>query len=187
MVIKKANPPFEMRRVIVPSKIQAKQAGSVATQPLNLPLVPTSQERSIVEKIETATEVTARERTEIERALTMVIEAQADVIPTPEAAPISTAMLKQAPTITSQDILGNPTTAKTLLLLTSGPRFNKTATQAGFESTKFRLVTLKSYLLKNHLLQMCSQTLLKHKLTLFWPTNKPLWPISMHLREELIG
>ena len=79
---------------------------------------------------------TALERTEKEKAWTLVTEAQADVVRMPTGTPISIPMLKPASAIASQDIPATPTTAKTLLLLTSGRRFDRTVTEAGSESAK---------------------------------------------------
>ena len=53
MVIDEANPPFEIRRIVLPPERQFVQVGQAATQSLNLPLVPSIQERSMVEKIDT--------------------------------------------------------------------------------------------------------------------------------------
>ena len=50
----------------------------------------------MAKSIEISTKATALERTEKERALTLVIEAQANVVSTPKVAPISTPMLKPA-------------------------------------------------------------------------------------------
>ena len=40
VAIEEANPPSEMRRVVVPSMQQTKQVGQATTQPLNVPLAP---------------------------------------------------------------------------------------------------------------------------------------------------
>ena len=101
MLIEEASPPSDMRRVVVPSVKQAKQVGQVATQPLNPPLVPADQERTMVERNDTTTVATALERTETERALTLMTEAQANVVPTSKDAPISTPMPNPASTTAS--------------------------------------------------------------------------------------
>ena len=103
---------------------------------MNLPFVLVGHERTVVERTETAIVVAAPERTETERTLILAIETQANVVLTPEVAHIPTPMLKPASTIASQDIPATPTTAKTLLLLTSGRRFDRTVTEAGSESAK---------------------------------------------------
>ena len=122
-----------MRRVIMPPEEQARQA---ATQRQNLPLIPASPERTMDKRIETVTEAAASERTKTERTQTLVTETQADVVPTSKAALKSTPMPNPAIATASQDILATPSTAKTLLLLTIGPRFDRVATEAGFESSK---------------------------------------------------
>ena len=75
----------------------------------------------------------------------LVIEAQVDTVPTSKAATV------QNPTLsTSQDIPATLSIAKTLLLFTTGPRFDRTATEAASNSAKVSLPTLRSCLLKNH-------------------------------------
>ena len=59
-----------------------------------------------------------------------------NVVPDTEATLPTTPMPIPASTTASQQIPATPTTAKTLLLLASGPKFNRTATQAGSDSTK---------------------------------------------------
>ena len=99
-------------------------------------LVPTDPEGTMVERIEPATEVAALERIEIERIQILVTEAQANVVPTSKAALISTPILHPAIAIASQDNLATPSTAKTLLLLTTRPKFDRTITKDGSESMK---------------------------------------------------
>ena len=66
-----------------------------------------------------------------------MIEAEAIVVLLePKIAPIITPMPNPVLATTSQDIPATPTIAKTLMLLTSGPQFDKTATQIHFESAK---------------------------------------------------
>ena len=47
-MIQKVNHPSKMRRVLIPSVLQAEQVGRIATEPL--PLVPADQERIMVER-----------------------------------------------------------------------------------------------------------------------------------------
>ena len=54
VVIEEANTASEMRRVVVPSVQQYEQAGQATTQPLNLPLVPTTQDKTMIERNKTA-------------------------------------------------------------------------------------------------------------------------------------
>ena len=63
MVIKEVNPPFEIRKVVIPSNHQEKITKQPTTQTSSLPLVSMNQERSIVEKAELALERTKSERT----------------------------------------------------------------------------------------------------------------------------
>ena len=133
MVIKEANPPSEMKRAVVPSVQQFEQLEQAAAQPLNLPLVPSTQERSMVERIETETIAVAPERIEPKKDLALVTDS---IVPDLEIAPPTTPMPKPASVIAFQEIQATPTTAKTLLLLTFGPKFDRTGTQVGFDSTK---------------------------------------------------
>ena len=68
VAIEDLNPPSKIRRVVLPSKQQIEQTVS---QPSNLPLVPTTQEETIVAKAKSALE-----RTEPERTITLVIETE---------------------------------------------------------------------------------------------------------------
>ena len=99
MVIEEANPPFEMRRVVMPLVQQSKQVEQAIAQPLNLPLVPSTQERSMVERIETKIVVATPERSEPEKDLALVIDS---VVPDPKAAPPTTPMPNPAFATTSQ-------------------------------------------------------------------------------------
>ena len=98
MVIEEANPPFEMRRVVVPLVQQYKQVEQAIAQPLNLPLVPSTQERLMVERIETKTAVATPERSEPEKDLAPVTD---NVVPDPMAAPPTTPMPNPAFATTS--------------------------------------------------------------------------------------
>ena len=91
-----ANPPSEMRKVVVPSKQQAEQA---VTQPQNLQLVPAGPEGTLVEKTEIRIEAGTPKGT-------MVAEAQLDVVYAVEIALISILMqnLTIATALTSEDI-----------------------------------------------------------------------------------
>ena len=53
------NPSSKIRRVVVPSVQQSIQAEQAVAQPLNQPLVPSAQERSMIERIETKIVVAA--------------------------------------------------------------------------------------------------------------------------------
>ena len=78
----------------------------------------------MVERVESVLE-----RTELERTNALVTEAEvADAVLECETAPITNPMPNPVSATTSQDILANPTTTKTLLLLTSGPQFDRIAT-----------------------------------------------------------
>ena len=123
MVIEEANPPSEMRKVVEPLKRQSVQAAAAEVQSLNVPLVPSTQERSIIERIETEPAATTLERTEPEKELALVTDLvpESYVIPNPKVAPPTTPMPIPASATASQDILATSTTAKTLLLLTYGP------------------------------------------------------------------
>ena len=123
MIIEEAYLPSEMRRVVEPLEQQSVQAAAVEVQFLNLPLVPSTQERSIVERIETELAATTPERIEPEKELALVTDLvpERNVIPNPKVAPSTTPMPIPASATASQDILATPTTTKTLLLLTYGP------------------------------------------------------------------
>ena len=79
--------------------------------------MPLIQERSMVERVEPELERTRPERT---LGLVAEVEDMVDVFE-PKSAHTSTPMPYTAITTTSQEILATPVTAKTLLLLTSGP------------------------------------------------------------------
>ena len=105
MLIEEANPPSEIRKVVVPFVHQDNQVGQTATLLLNLPLVLVAQERSMVERDEIEAAAAVVERTEIDKTLTLVIEPQAIYVSATEAAHISTPMPKLASATTSQEIL----------------------------------------------------------------------------------
>ena len=88
VVIEEANPPLKMK-VVVPLVQQSEQVEQAATEPLNLPLVLTTQETIMVEKNETTTVVVAPDRTKTKQALALVTN---DVVLDLEAALISTQM-----------------------------------------------------------------------------------------------
>ena len=110
--------------------------GQAKIQPQNLQTAPTNPEGTIVERTEPATEATALARIEIERTQIVVIEAQADVVPTFEAVLISTPMPHLGVATSPQDNPGTPSIAKTLMLLTTGSRFGKITTKVGSEYVK---------------------------------------------------
>ena len=138
IVIKEASPTSKMRKVVVPSVKQSIQITQVETQSLNQPLVPSTQERSIVERIAIKIVATAPERTEPERELALVTDLvpERTFIPDLGVTPLTTPMPNLASGTTFQEIPATPTTAKVLLLLNSGPIFDKIATQAKSNSTK---------------------------------------------------
>ena len=79
----------------------------------------------MVKRNKTAIVAAAPERIETEKALALVTD---NVVPDLKAALTSTPMPNLASVTSSQDIPATPTTAKTLLLLTSGPKFDGIAT-----------------------------------------------------------
>ena len=84
IVIEDANPPSEMRRVVLPSQESAQPT----IQPLSLPLIPLSQERSLVQPVEPAPK-----RLELEMTPTLVAQPKtAPAIAKFEIAPQSTPM-----------------------------------------------------------------------------------------------
>ena len=79
----------------------------------------------------------ASKTTESERTLTLVTYPRITaIVSEPETASHTTPMPIQASTTASQDIAATLTTTKTLLLLTSGPHFDKTTTPAYSASAK---------------------------------------------------
>ena len=120
MVIVEVNPSFEIRRVIVPLEQQVAQIG---TQPQNLEIVLAGPEGT-----KTRTEAARPEGT-------LVTKAQVDAIPAIEATIISIPM-QNLTLPTFQDIPATRSAAKTLLLLTTGPRFDKTVIEATPDSAK---------------------------------------------------
>ena len=88
-------------------------------------MIPLSQ-GSLVQRAETT-----QERTEPDRTLILLTETRNEaVISESEAAPLSTPMPHLATATTSQEIPATLVTLQTLLLLTSTPKFDKTATPA---------------------------------------------------------
>ena len=125
MIIEKANPPSEMRMIVIPLKYQEQTIDKLATQPKPLPLVSLNEGRSMVETIEPI----------LERTLALTTEAEAVVaISEPETAPHTTPMPNLA--IAPKTFLLPLTTAHTLLLLASGPQFDRTATLARSKPAK---------------------------------------------------
>ena len=119
------NPSFEIRRVIVPLEQQVAQIG---TQPQNLEIVLAGPEGTMVEGTKTRTEAARPEGT-------LVTKAQVDAIPAVEATIISIPM-QNLTLPTFQDIPATRSAAKTLLLLTTSPRFDKTVIEATPDSAK---------------------------------------------------
>ena len=117
VVIEDVNPPSKIRRIVIPFGKQGDMTKQLTAQSSSLPLVPSIQERSMVEIIEPAPE-----RIEPERTLALVVEAEDAVdVSEPKTAHTSTPMPYAATTTTSQEIPATPVTAKTLFLLTFGP------------------------------------------------------------------
>ena len=114
-----------MGRLVVPSKQQSIEAEEAETQPLNLSLVPSTQERSMVKRSETETVATTPKRIEPEKDLALVTDS---VVLDPKTAPPTIPMPIPTSATTSQEILATPTIAKTLLLLIFGTKFDKIAT-----------------------------------------------------------
>ena len=114
-----------MRTVVLASELQAAQAENPSQ---TLEIVTAGQEGTLV-KVDTA--VNERDETRVEFVApkkTLVIEDNVDIVPGSETALISTLVqnLLQA----SQDVLATLTTTNTLLLLTTGPKFDKIASKA---------------------------------------------------------
>ena len=121
VVIEEVNSSLEIRSVVLPSELLREQP---AAETSNSPLVPLNPKRPMVEIGELAPRTT-----KLERTLTLVTHPiVAAVVSKPKTAPPITPMPIQASTTISQDIAATPTTIITLLLLTSGPQFDKTAT-----------------------------------------------------------
>ena len=110
--------------------------------------MPINQEGTMVERTDFALE-----RSKPERIIALVTESEAVVaILELETAPITTLMPNPTFAIASQDIPTTPTTAKTLLLLTSGPQVDRTVTLLVLDLPSPQSLTLKSYLLKPYLM-----------------------------------
>ena len=118
-----------MRRVVLPSEELVRISEQPTAQPLSLPLIPLSQEGSLVQKAETAPETTKPNRTPV-----LVIETinEATILEY-EVAPLSTPMPHLATVTTSQEIPATPIAVQTLLLLTSIPKFDRIATPIVFK------------------------------------------------------
>ena len=126
IVIEDVNPLSEMRMVVIPSGEQSEIIEQPAIVPTSLPLVTLNQEGTIGERAQPIPE-----RAELEWTIALVIETEAVMVSKPEIVPPTTLM--HNPIIASQDIPTTLTTAHTLLLLTSGSQFDKTATSARSE------------------------------------------------------
>ena len=79
----------------------------------------------MVERIETEIVALALDRTEPKKDLTLMTYS---VVLDPEATPPTTPMPIPTSATACQEILATPTTTKTQLLLTFGPKFDKIAT-----------------------------------------------------------
>ena len=89
-------------------------------------MIPLNQEGSLVQRAETTPE-----RTEPGRTIVLVteLENEADVAES-KIAPLNTLMPQPTTTTASQELSATLVTAQTLLLLTSSPKYNRTATPA---------------------------------------------------------
>ena len=89
--------------------------------------MPSTQERSIVERITIKIVATAPERTEPERELALVTDLvpERTFIPDLGATPLTTPMPNLASGTTFQEIPATPSSAKALLLLNFGPILTK--------------------------------------------------------------
>ena len=65
IVIEDVNPPFEMRRVVLPSEESVRRSAQPAIQPSSLPLIPLTQEESLVQPAEPAPGRPKPERTPV--------------------------------------------------------------------------------------------------------------------------
>ena len=124
------NPPFEMRKVVLPFE----QAAEVKTQPYNLQIVLASPKgtlarinTSVVERAKTRAKADALE-------WTLVTEANVDIVPTSKATLVSTPIQTQIQA--SQDIPTTLITTNVLLLLITRPKFDRTRSEDIFESAK---------------------------------------------------
>ena len=78
---------------------------------------------------------TSPEKSKLERTLVLVAKSENEVaIAESEIAPLSTPMLYLTIVTISQDVPATPLTAKILLLLTSTPTYDRTATLATLEA-----------------------------------------------------
>ena len=64
VIIEDVNPPYEMRRIMLPSEAAERRPEQPVIQPTSLPLIPFSQERSSGHRVETTPK-----RIELERTL----------------------------------------------------------------------------------------------------------------------
>ena len=118
-----------MRKVVLPFEPHQEQP---AAQTSSLPFVTLNQEGTIGERAQLA-----QESTELEKTITLVTHLEATVVAFElEILPPTTPMPIQTSIIASQDIAATLTTAKTLLLLTLGPQFDRTTTPACSEQAK---------------------------------------------------
>ena len=137
VIIEDVNPPSEMRWVMLPSEVVERKSKQPLIQPTSLPLVPFSQEESLVHRAETAPK-----RTKFERTLVLVIETGNEAIVCEyEDATLRTPVPHPAIATASQDIPATSVTAQTLLLLTSTPKYDRTATPAVSEHQLSSLAT----------------------------------------------
>ena len=126
MVIEEVNPPSKMRRVIRPSEEHERTSELPTARSSSLLLIPLNQKGSLVQRAETTPE-----RAEPNRTIVLVSETRNEVdILESKTAPLSTLMPHLTIAIASQEIPITLVTAQTLLLLTSTPKFDRTATPA---------------------------------------------------------
>ena len=108
----------------MPSKESARRSAQFAIQPSSLPLILLNQEGSLVQLVETAPE-----RLEPERTAILVVEPENEpAIAEYEIASQSTSMPQPTVATASQEFFATPVTTSTLLLLTSAPIYDRTAT-----------------------------------------------------------
>ena len=97
VVIEDVNPLSKMRKIVIPSREQGDMTEQLTAQLSSLPLVPSIQERSMVERAEPVLD-----RTKPERTLALVADAEDAVdVFEPKTAHTSTPMPHAATTTTS--------------------------------------------------------------------------------------
>ena len=118
-----------MKRVVLPLEESARRSAQPGIQPSSLSLLPLNQEKSPVQPAELALERPNPERTPI---LVAEPEIETAVVES-EIEPQSTTMPQPTTATASQEFPATPVTTQTLLLLTSAPIYDRTATLAASE------------------------------------------------------